>query len=240
MTVKRDSAGHIFQIGATAQLVVPSVEALALTNGPGGHISATTNEVVTTGSPLPFMQFGPGLANLQHGTLPLTSEVSLDFAFVPAPLAGAGGTRFTTVHNEPDPSTGLMKTITSWYVLGPSYSTGPASFSSATLSRQVDGELGGMADVPAGSPGFPSSALMMGSGWGVLASAGLERAWAFDIDTQGMPYVGQRHAFLETTDPAAVPFLNALQFEATTGDFLFLYGGRHVYQVRGFVPPTIL
>lgn len=237
--VKRDSKGHIYEINTTSQLVVPSVEVLGLTNGPGGQIFATSNEVTPTSSPLSFFQFGPGLTNFQQGTVPVSSEVALDFAFVPAPLAGAGGTRFTTVHNELDPMTGLMKTITSWYVLGPSYSSGTATFSSATLSRQIDGELGGMAYVPAGSPGFPSSALMMGSGWGVLPSQGLERAWAFDIDTQGMPYVGQKHAFLQATDPAGVPFLNALQFEPTTGDFLFLYGGRHVFQVRGFVPPMI-
>jgi hypothetical protein len=236
VTVKRDSAGHIYQIGTTAQLVVPSVEALELTNGPGGQIFATTNEVTPTGSQLTFMQFAPALASHFEGTVPIVSEVALNILFVPSPLPGAGGTRFTTVHNDP----ATMQTLTNWYELGPSYTVGQASFSSANMTVQLDGELGGMAYVPAGSPGFSNPALMMGSGWGVLPSAGLERAWAFGLDASGAPQASQRHAFLQATVATGVPYLNALQFEPTTGDFLFLYGGLHVYEVRGFVPPTIL
>jgi hypothetical protein len=240
VTVKRDSAGHIYQLGTTAQLVVPSVEAFELTNGPGGQIFATSNQVVPTGSALPFFQFATGLSSHWQGTLPVMSEVALNFAFVPSNLPGAGGARFSTVHNELDPMTGMMKSITSWYELGPTYTVGQASFSSATLTAQLDGELGGMAYVPAGSPGFSNAAVMMGSGWGVLPSAGLERAWAFGLDASGAPQASQRHAFLQATVATGVPYLNALQFEPTTGDFLFLYGGLHVYEVRGFVPPTIL
>ncbi len=236
--VKRDACGHIvgFVGKATKGIPVPYGDANLVVTGSGNmlvpqfpvatlaQVDATQKKVDATwklGSP--FLAYAGGSWTPGHESLG-------GLAFVPSTivsgteLRGVGYPLGNWVHidikkNVNDPKlydyVGITKTNIN-------LTNGP----------------GGVAYVPAGSPGFTKPAVLVAEwlvGTPPPLTTGVRQVAAYDVDANGDPIVATRREFLAQFDR---PW--GAHFEASTGDYLFLQWANnpdHMIQVRGFAKP---
>jgi hypothetical protein len=137
--------------------------------------------------------------------------------FVPTGLGAAGQLRLVTWP------------AGRWYHATTTQSSGALAVSGVSQTVTLPNNPGGMAYVPAGSPGFTQQAVIVAE-WTTN-----DRVAVYDVDDSGDPIVATRREFF-----SAFPRPWGAYFEPVTGDYLFLSWGTgddHVVIVQGFVPP---
>lgn len=214
--VERGPCGHIigFVGEATAVAMTPHVSDLFFVSGgllfytewPKNHIAQ-----LLPGASAPDLR-------TDLGKLGITISVG-GFGMVPPGIAGAGQLRVLTW------DTG------DWYHLDRSANGQLFDLINAVKTTKVEAKSGGLAYVPAGSPGFDAPHVM-------LSESEAGKLPVYQVDAAGDPLVETRVEFL-----SQLPFAYTTYFEPVTGDLLVSTieaPQDQVYIIQGFAPPPPL
>jgi hypothetical protein len=171
------------------------------------------------------------LAQLAGGTTTPSRETDLRTLGMPyAGDEGPGGVGFVPTGLG---AAGQLRLVTwpagNWFHVTTAPDSGELAVSAITQTVTLPNNPGGMAYVPAGSPGFTQQAVIVAE-WTTN-----DRVAVYDVDDSGDPIVATRREFF-----SAFPRPWGAYFEPLTGDYLFLSWGTgddHVFIVQGFVPP---
>jgi len=260
-TVIKHDDTDVLLIAGESERPQAKLYTIGLNRGPCGHILSFEGEaqevaqtpyvdanLVYTDANLLFYSQWPQfkLNQLLPGSTTPDHETDLrDFGMIVENDQGPGGMGFVPF----GPAAGTLRMVSwpagHWYQVSLEANGALFDVTGLVQKTQLSNNPGGFAYVPAGSPGFPESRIIV-TEWidGLDAEDGAQdRVATYAIDDEGDPLPDTREEFL-----VAIHRPWGSYFEPVTGDFLFLQweiGGPlkppdepdRVYIVQGFVPP---